>query len=228
MKAAAYSTLVRPVLKYCSTVWDPHQTTNIHNLEQVQHRAAHFVHQNYTERTPGCVTNMVQCLGRRSLQHIRYTDRLTMLFQTRPCLVDVTTDYIQPNACVSYKQLKTSASSNFTLVLSVTGIDYLPLLQMSRLSRNFGKASQVCPLSSCDPSRLAPPVHSFNRESGAFYLFYLASQFLYRVTYNLRRLLLLQWKRRGSPERSQSYQAGIQCLAIIGPPAKRHLYNPFK
>ena len=27
----------------------------------------------------------------------------------------------------------------------------------------------------------------------------------------------------GSPEKSQSYQANIQCWAIIGPPAKRHL-----
>ena len=26
-----------------------------------------------------------------------------------------------------------------------------------------------------------------------------------------------------SPEKSQSYQASIQCLTIIGPPAKRHL-----
>ena len=62
VKAAAYSTLVRPVLEYSSTVWDPHQSSDIHNLEQVQRRAARFVHHNYTERTPGCVTNMVQSL----------------------------------------------------------------------------------------------------------------------------------------------------------------------
>ena len=63
VKAAAYSTLVRPVLEYSSTVWDPHQSSEIHNLEQVQRRAARFVHNNYTERTPGCVTNMFQSLG---------------------------------------------------------------------------------------------------------------------------------------------------------------------
>ena len=79
VKAAAYSTVGRPVLEYSSTVWDPHQTSNIHNLEQVQRRAACFVHQNYTERTPGCVTNMVQSLGWESLRHRRYTDRLSML-----------------------------------------------------------------------------------------------------------------------------------------------------
>ena len=35
MKAGAYSTVVRPVLEYSSIVWDPHQTSDIHNLEQV-------------------------------------------------------------------------------------------------------------------------------------------------------------------------------------------------
>ena len=97
VKAAAYSTVVRPVLEYSSTVWDPHQTSDIHNLEQVQRRAARFVHRNYTERTPGCVTNMVQSLGWEYLQHRRYTDRLSMLFRIQHGLVDVTTDYIQPN-----------------------------------------------------------------------------------------------------------------------------------
>ena len=49
VKAAAYSMLVRLVLEYSSTVWDPHQSSDIHNLEQVQRRAARFVHHNYTE-----------------------------------------------------------------------------------------------------------------------------------------------------------------------------------
>ena len=101
-----------------------------------------------------------------------------------------------PKACVNYKQLNTFTSSHFTLVLSVTGIDYLPLLPMSRLSRNLGKASQVCLPSSCNRTRLTPLEHSFNWGSGAFYLFYRASQFSYRVTYNLRRELPLQWKEK--------------------------------
>ena len=97
VKAAAYSTLVRPVLEYSSTVWDPHQSSETHNLEQMQHRAARFVHHNYTERTPGCVTNMVQSLGWESLQQRQYIDRLSMLFRIQHCLVDVTTDYILLN-----------------------------------------------------------------------------------------------------------------------------------
>ena len=60
-----------------------------------------------------------------------------------------------PNACCSYKQLKTSTSSLFTPVLSVTGIDCLQPLPMFRLSRILGKASQVCLSSFCNPTRLS-------------------------------------------------------------------------
>ena len=35
VKSAAYTTIVRPILEYSSTVWDPHHNRDIHNLEQV-------------------------------------------------------------------------------------------------------------------------------------------------------------------------------------------------
>ena len=90
---------MHPVLEYSSTVWDPHLSTDIHSLEQVQCRAARLVHRNHTERTPGCVTNMVHSLGWESLQHRCYLDRLSMLFCIRiqHSLVDMNTDVIQPN-----------------------------------------------------------------------------------------------------------------------------------
>ena len=81
VKSAAYTTMVRPRLEYSSTVWDPHHNREIHNLEQVQRRAARFVNQNYMERTPGCVTNISQSLDWESLQHRRYISRLTMLYK---------------------------------------------------------------------------------------------------------------------------------------------------
>ena len=80
VKSAAYTTMVRPRLEYPPTVWDPNHIRDIHNLEQVQRRAARL-NRNYTERTPGCVTNMIQSLGWESLQHRRYINRLTMLFK---------------------------------------------------------------------------------------------------------------------------------------------------
>ena len=48
-------------------------------------------------------------------------------------------------------QQKMSTSIHSTQVPSVTGINYLPVLPMSRLSGNSGKAFQTCLPSSCDP-----------------------------------------------------------------------------
>ena len=97
VKSAAYTTMVRPRLKYSSTVWYPHHNRDIHNLEQVQRRAARFVNRNYTEQTPGCVTNMIQSLGWESLQHRRYINRLTMFFKIQNGFLDISPDFVQLN-----------------------------------------------------------------------------------------------------------------------------------
>jgi hypothetical protein len=80
VKAAAYTTMARPTLEYASTVWDPHSSAETHKLEQVQRRAARFVHNNY----------MVQNLGWQPLQQRRYNNRLIIHE-----LVDVQTDVIR-------------------------------------------------------------------------------------------------------------------------------------
>ena len=50
MKEAAYKGMVRPILEYGSSVWDPHPDKLQEGLEMVQNRAARFVTRNY------CVT----------------------------------------------------------------------------------------------------------------------------------------------------------------------------
>ena len=55
--------LVRPVLEYAAPVWDAYRQAYIKALEQVQRRAALYVNNDYTSRTPGCVTEMVNELG---------------------------------------------------------------------------------------------------------------------------------------------------------------------
>ena len=57
VKSAAYTAIVRPTVEYARTVWDPSNQKKIKSIEQVQKRAARFVYNNYTDRTPGCVTN---------------------------------------------------------------------------------------------------------------------------------------------------------------------------
>ena len=50
---AAYKGLVRPVLEYGCSVWDPHTKCLQEELEKVQNCAARFITRNYTfeERT---------------------------------------------------------------------------------------------------------------------------------------------------------------------------------
>ena len=62
VKSAAYTSIVRPTMEYASRVWDPTNREKISNLEKVQKRAARFVFNTYTDRTPGCVTKMVESL----------------------------------------------------------------------------------------------------------------------------------------------------------------------
>ena len=47
LKELAYATLVRSILVYCSTVWDPFYQKDIDRLERVQRRAARFVSTDY-------------------------------------------------------------------------------------------------------------------------------------------------------------------------------------
>ena len=48
VREAAYKGLVRPILEYSSSVWDPHYEGLIDDLEKVQKHAARFVTRNYT------------------------------------------------------------------------------------------------------------------------------------------------------------------------------------
>ena len=83
VKATTYKTMVRPILEYASTVWDPAEgdTGDANLLEQVQRRAARFVVNNYTDRTPGCVTDMLNKLEWEPLSIRRATNRLLMLYR---------------------------------------------------------------------------------------------------------------------------------------------------
>ena len=53
----AYTTLIRPILEYASTVWDPYTATNTHKLEMVQRRSARLVMHNFDPHSS--VSNML-------------------------------------------------------------------------------------------------------------------------------------------------------------------------
>ena len=94
MKAAAYTTLVRPSIEYASTVWDPYTRNNIHQLEAIQRRAARFVYNNFYDREPGVVTSVISRLQWESLEQRRAKARAIFMYKIVNNLVDVHAEHI--------------------------------------------------------------------------------------------------------------------------------------
>ncbi|KAL8569169.1 hypothetical protein ACOMHN_035439 [Nucella lapillus] len=73
--------MVRPVLEYSSTVWDPYTAEEINQLESVQKAAARYVVGDYRRTTS--ITALLNRLKWPSLQKRRTAARLTMLYKIR-------------------------------------------------------------------------------------------------------------------------------------------------
>ena len=80
VKEAAYKSMVRPILEYGSTVWDPHCNGLNDELENVQKRAARFVTRNYSYET-GSMTGILEELKWETLQKRRKDNRLILLYK---------------------------------------------------------------------------------------------------------------------------------------------------
>ena len=79
-KESAYKGLVRPVLEYGSSVWDPQSILLQDKLEKVQKRPARFVTSNYIYET-GSMTGILEQLKWESLKKRRKDSRLIMLYK---------------------------------------------------------------------------------------------------------------------------------------------------
>ena len=89
VRSSAYSAMVQPTLDYASTTWDPYAKEDINTLDKVQRRGARFVCNNYTDRTLGCVTAMINSLGWIPLSTRRCHQRLIMLYKIQHSQVDI-------------------------------------------------------------------------------------------------------------------------------------------
>ena len=66
VRETAHKGLVRPILEYGSSVWDPHYEGLIDDLEKVQKRAARFVTRNYTYEN-GSMTDILKKLTKMGM-----------------------------------------------------------------------------------------------------------------------------------------------------------------
>ena len=87
IKDKAYKSLVRPLLEYGSTVWDPDSAVQSAKLEKIQRRAARFTLNKY-QRTSS-VGAMLQQLAWPTLQERRRAARLAMMYKIHNNLVAV-------------------------------------------------------------------------------------------------------------------------------------------
>ena len=92
-----YTTLVRPILEYCSPVWDPHLQKDIDTLDMVQRRCARFVYQDFSRESS--VTWMCNRLQWDTLAHRRAKAKVTVLYRVVNQLVAIPVEqYLRPSA----------------------------------------------------------------------------------------------------------------------------------
>ena len=95
VKEAAYKGLVRPVLDYGSSVWDPPGVVLHEELESVEKRAARFVTGNYNYEI-GSMTGILGQLKWESLKKKRKDNRLILLYKCLKGKASVLTDDLIP------------------------------------------------------------------------------------------------------------------------------------
>ena len=91
VKEAAYKGLVRPVLEYSSSVWDPSGVGLQNELEKVQNRAARFVTGNYNFET-GSMTGILEHLKWEPLKKRRRDSRVILLYKGLKDKASIPTD----------------------------------------------------------------------------------------------------------------------------------------
>ena len=114
VKEAAYKGLVRPVLDYGSSVWDPPGVVLQEELESVEKSAARFVTDNYNYET-GSMTGILGQLKWESFKKRRKDNRLILLYKGLKGKVSVPADDLIPKT----RRCRTQHSRHFRLPLLI-------------------------------------------------------------------------------------------------------------
>jgi hypothetical protein len=89
VKKQAYTALIRPILEYAATCWDPHHQKEINSLERIQRKATRFISNDYRKTTS--VTALMKKVELPSLQQRREAARLSMMYKIHHNEVQVQT-----------------------------------------------------------------------------------------------------------------------------------------
>ena len=117
LKTTAYTSLVRPVLEYASTVWDPYTNSCIDKMEMVQRRAARYVLHRY--HNTSSVGKMLDTLQWTSLEERKKQQRLAMLYKIHGQVAVNISDYLKPAPRISRH------SHELAFQVPSTSVDYI-------------------------------------------------------------------------------------------------------
>ena len=92
LKLTAYKSLIRSVLEYSCTLWDPHLQKDIQELEKIQRKSARFIVNDHSRESS--VTAMLTNLGLPKLEERRRSARLVLFHQIINGLVAIPADDI--------------------------------------------------------------------------------------------------------------------------------------
>ena len=96
VKEQCYNSLVRPILDYGCTAWDPFRENQINKLELINKRAARFVTGNYTREHGNTEKNM-KTLGWPTLKVRRSRLKLAMFFKINSDMIHIPRDDLVAN-----------------------------------------------------------------------------------------------------------------------------------
>ncbi|XP_071153385.1 uncharacterized protein [Mytilus edulis] len=110
--------MVRPSLEYASAVWDPYKVEDINRLDKVQRRGARYVCNNYRDKTPGCVTNMIQLLKWESLQDRRKDHRLLIMYKAINGMISIP----EANSIINKSDTRTRGANRLRQIYTKTEV----------------------------------------------------------------------------------------------------------
>ena len=102
VKEKCFNALVRPLVEYANSLWDPHKQTQIDKLEKINKRAASFITGNCIFAN-GNTERKFSLLGWSTLQERPTKLKVTMLYKICDDLICISKKYLIPATSLRYR-----------------------------------------------------------------------------------------------------------------------------